>query len=90
MTGTKLTLQGRLASDSVMEWVAHRANLLDLAGWARRESSSVISVVLVGPEALIDAMEVACSLGPGDVLVETITKASYPLNRALSAFEIEE
>ena len=90
MNGTKLTLKGRLASDSVLEWVAHRATLLDLAGWARRENSSMVTIVLVGPQALIDAMEVACILGPGDALVESIGKATCPLNRALSAFEIEE
>jgi len=73
MRGTALTLTGQLSSESVLPWILHRGRLLNLAGWVMRADARTIRMALAGPPALIDALEIACSLGPCDVLVETLS-----------------
>lgn len=89
MTGVALTLKGQLASDSAIPWILHRGRLLNLAGWVRREDAETIQMALAGPPSLIDAMEIACSLGPGDVLVETISRTDHNFGRNPKRFDAE-
>lgn len=72
MTATELRLTGALGAPGFPDWICHRARLLDLAGWVAQKDETELTIVVVGPEPLIDAMEMACSLGPVDVLVERV------------------
>lgn len=87
MNGVALTLIGDLGADSAIPWIVHRARLLDLTGCVRRDSDTTIHMALAGPAALIDAMEVACSLGPGDVRVDTIQRGSHIFKSPPVGFE---
>lgn len=46
-----------------------------------------MTIVVAGPPALVDAMEMACSLGPIDVLVERIERSAHPMDRSPGSFE---
>lgn len=87
MTGALLVMGGDLASQSLLPWICHRARLLSLKGSVRRDSDTAVSLWLSGPEPLIDAMEVACLLGPADVLVEDMSRSLYQFDTAPNGFD---
>ncbi len=88
MTGARIILRGKLHSASVVPWICHRARLLDLKGWVSRDSDCLITIALTGPDALVDAMEVACNLGPMDAMIETIDRKDYHFNAPPTQFEV--
>ncbi|MBE3640048.1 acylphosphatase [Mangrovicoccus algicola] len=69
-----LLITGSLADDGFLDWIRHRAGVLDLQAEIRRLSPTAIRVTVAGPDPLIWAMEAACSLGPAGVLVEDIAR----------------
>lgn len=70
----RLCIEGVLAEAHFVDWIVARARLLSLSGLVQRLSQTRIDVTVCGPEAMVDAMEIACSLGPGSVLVERIKR----------------
>lgn len=74
----KLTIDGDLHGNSMchsmVNWVVHRANLLNLAGNINFQNTTSIELTISGERVLVEAFEVACSLGPADTLVESITR----------------
>ena len=88
MTTVLFRITGERGAESAVPWISHRAKILDLKGWVARKTPSQIDVLLAGPEPLIEAMEVACSLGPGDVLVEQIEWLSPPTQAVPTEFKI--
>ena len=84
---TRFHLEGQLASPGFADWVCDRAARLDLTGWVRSDGPSAMTIVVAGPPALVDAMEMACSLGPMDVLVERIESSAHPLDDSPGSFE---
>ena len=73
----KLEFVGDFSSSEFCEWVQHRADRLGLVGWVRVKSQQKIETVVCGEPELIDAMEVACSLGPFSATVEAINRTPY-------------
>ena len=67
-----LLISGHFPVGSFPDWIAHRAQLLDLSGWVKSHSTRLIEVQVTGNPVLIEALETACSLGPLDVLVDCI------------------
>jgi len=65
-------IAGRLSPATYLAFVADRARWLDLRGWVQALDDARIELVAAGPEALVGALEMACTLGPLDALVETI------------------
>lgn len=88
MEAREILLTGRLGSDTLPAWVSHRARLLNLSGWLLRESTDSASIVVCGAPPMMEAMEVSCSLGPADVLVETIRSHPYALDHQPEGFSI--
>ncbi|MBM1221290.1 acylphosphatase [Ponticoccus sp. SC2-23] len=86
MTAIEFRLEGDLDAASFPDWICHRARLLDLSGWVTNEADGAVSIVVTGPEALIDAMEMACSLGPREVLVDRIERRPHGVPAALNGF----
>lgn len=86
MSGTELRISGALHHASMIPWICHRARLLDLAGWVDRDPDGALTVTLWGPAPLIDCMEIACSLGPADSLVEDISRNGCNAHSAPSGF----
>ena len=61
--------QGRLKPDSFRDFARRRAARLSLDLEERGASSESFACRVSGPLALVDAFEMACSLGPLDCLV---------------------
>lgn len=85
MNATEITLEGDVLAGDFPDWICHRARLLDLSGWVTT-AEGAIRIVVAGPEPLIDAMELACSLGPRDVLVSRIERRECDLPAAPNGF----
>jgi acylphosphatase len=64
-----LVFLGRFRPEGFREFVRHRAERLSLQASLRAVSTSRIEVSVAGAAELIDAFEMACSLGPIDCLV---------------------
>jgi len=63
------TFVGQLERESFMEFATHRARRLDL-GYAFGEcGDDAVDVTVEGAHDLVDAFEMACSLGPHDCIV---------------------
>jgi acylphosphatase len=60
---------GRFQTASFLEFARHRAARLALHAAVRAATSNHIELVVAGEEDLVDAFEIACSLGPIDCLV---------------------
>jgi hypothetical protein len=60
---------GRLRTDVFIEFARHRAARLDLAIDIGAVSDEAIALTVRGPSELVDAFEMACSLGPYQCLV---------------------
>ena len=65
-------IAGRLDVPTYLAFVADRARWLDLSGWVQALDATRIELVAAGPEALVGALEMACTLGPLEALVHTI------------------
>jgi acylphosphatase len=64
-----LVFLGRFQPESFREFVRHRAERLSLRAGIQLASIARVEVSVAGAEELIDAFELACSLGPIDCLV---------------------
>jgi len=72
---------GRLRTDSFIEFARHRAARLGLSVDVAQMNEMAITVNVSGPAELVDAFEMACSLGPYDCLVLDVVRH----DRALAA-----
>lgn len=88
MTAAKIQLSGVFNPESFADWICHRARLLDLTGSVDAQGITEMHIFVQGPQPLIDAMEIACSLGPMDANVERIEVCSTALNPRLNDFQI--
>ena len=71
-------IEGRLNPVSYLAFVADRAGWLDIRGWVQAMDARRIELVAAGPEALVGALEMACTLGPLDALIEVIEAVDEP------------
>lgn len=69
-----LILYGDFRDAKMADWVARHAAKLDLRGWVRAHSHRRIDLLISGNRVLVEAMEVACSLGPITARVVTIER----------------
>ncbi len=69
-----LIIKGHFPNDTFPEWIINRAQRLNLTGWVESKNTSQVKIFVSGDPILIDAMEVACSLGPIDAQVDSIKK----------------
>jgi hypothetical protein len=65
---------GKLRADIFVEFARHRAARLDLAIDIGSVSDEAIALTVRGPSELVDAFEMACSLGPYQCLVLDVTR----------------
>lgn len=81
-------IHGRFEADTLLDWVTHRAKLLDLAGCGKVIEKGLVEVLVSGNPVLVDAMEVACSLGPGKAFIDRVQVEEQPLANLTNGFEI--
>jgi acylphosphatase len=88
VTATELRLSGSLTGEGFTAWICHRARLLNLSGWVVQHDAGDVTILVCGPAAMIDAMEVACSLGPLNVWVDRIESRPVTLETTPNGFHI--
>jgi hypothetical protein len=69
-----LRFQGRLMAASFLDFARHRAARLDLTLRQAEADGTVARLHLAGAVPLLDAFELACSLGPLDCLVLEVAR----------------
>jgi hypothetical protein len=72
----KFVFSGRLRTDVFVEFARHRAARLELAIDIGDISDEAIALTVHGASDLVDAFEMACSLGPYECLVLDVTRHS--------------
>jgi len=70
----RFVFSGRLRTDSFIEFACHRAARLGLEIDVAQMSNEVITLNVSGAAELVDAFEMACSLGPYDCLVLDVAR----------------
>jgi hypothetical protein len=71
---TRFVFTGRFRTDSFIEFARHRAARLGLWIDVAGMSDEAMTVNVSGAAELIDAFEMACSLGPYDCLVLDVAR----------------
>lgn len=67
-------IRGQVGAASFAPWITCHAARLGLGGRILSQTASCIEAILTGPPDLLDAMAVACSLGPQEVWVDQIDR----------------
>jgi hypothetical protein len=70
----RFVFSGRLRTDSFIEFARHRAARLGLGIDVAQTSDEAIILNVSGAAELVDAFEMACSLGPYDCLVLEVAR----------------
>lgn len=68
----RFDIAGRMNVAAYLDFIAERAHWFGVAGWAAGSGAQSVTLVAAGPEAMVGALEMACTLGPLDALVEHI------------------
>jgi len=75
----RFVFTGRLRTDSFVEFARHRAARLGLSIEVVQIGEVAITVNVSGSAELVDAFEMACSLGPYDCLVLEVARHDHAL-----------
>ncbi|WP_181703172.1 acylphosphatase [Chthonobacter albigriseus] len=86
----ELVFTGRDLGADFLAFVEDRARRFSLDGWAAPAPSGSVRVVLSGPDALIDMLEVACLLGPVNCLVEDVSVTPVEPNGIGPGFSLRD
>lgn len=86
----ELIFTGTNLGQAYLDFVADRARRFSLDGHAHAEGGRFVHVVLRGPEALVDMLEVACLLGPVECLVEAVEARPAPAVDLASGFALHD
>jgi acylphosphatase len=69
----RYAISGRMRMVDYLAFVADRALWLGISGWVEAAGPGEVHLVAAGPEALVGALEMACTLGPLNALVAEIS-----------------
>jgi hypothetical protein len=72
----RFTFRGQMVSESFKEFALHRARRLDLEIHVGACDTASATLSVKGQEDLVDAFEMACSLGPYDCIILDIERAA--------------
>ncbi|MBT9385175.1 hypothetical protein KM176_14990 [Pseudooceanicola sp. CBS1P-1] len=76
------TFLGTLPEASFIEFAQHRAGRLSLGLRVVAQNSTTATLCVSGPVDLVEAFEMAMSLGPADCLVREVIRTATPCNRS--------
>ena len=74
----RYAISGRMDVPSYLDFVVERANWLGISGWVAANDDDTVTLVAAGPEALVGALEMACTLGPLDALIDEMSPTGVP------------
>lgn len=75
-TTEHFAIRGRVGAAGFAPWIIRHAARLGLCGQILTHSETSLEVIMTGPPDLLDAMALACSLGPQEVWVDEIGRLS--------------
>jgi acylphosphatase len=67
-------IKGQVGAAGFPTWISRHLGRLGLEGRVLAQSCTSVRVIVAGPAELLDAMALACSLGPQDVWVDEIER----------------
>lgn len=70
----KWLITGNVGATCFVPWIQRHARKLGLTQVVCRESANGVEVEAEGLAEMLDAMEVACLLGPAEVWVESVSR----------------
>jgi len=85
-----LVFTGKFHPDSFADFVRHRANRLSIEAHIAVNDTERLEVAVSGEEDLVDAFEMACSLGPIDCLVLDVNRRGEPRSATVTAHVVED
>ena len=80
MVTKQIKITGSFDDIAFRDWIMHRSVVLGLNISSLIHGQSSISFSASGHSVLLDAMEIACSLGPSEAMVEQIHTNDLELN----------
>ena len=72
MVTKNFEIRGNFDEIALRDWIVHRSTVLGLDIAVHSLARNAISFCATGHMVLLDAMEIACSLGPSDAIVDHI------------------
>ena len=72
------TFSGQMVADSFVAFARHRAEKLDLPLAVLASDDSSVALAVDGQVDLVDAFDIACSLGPHDCIVLDVARTPAP------------
>ena len=72
MVTKNFEIRGNFDEIALRDWIVHRSTVLGLDISVHSLARNAISFCATGHMVLLDAMEIACSLGPSDAIVDDI------------------
>ena len=72
MVTKNFEIRGNFDEIALRDWIVHRSTVLGLDISVHSLARNAISFCATGHMVLLDAMEIACSLGPSDAIVDHI------------------
>ena len=74
----RFAIAGRLDVAEYLAFVEERARWFGIDGWAAADDARRVTLVAAGPDAMVGALEMACTLGPLSALIDEIEAADEP------------
>jgi acylphosphatase len=68
----RYAIAGRMSVDEYLHFIAERANWFGVWGWVAANDPHSVVLVAAGSEAMVGALEMACTLGPITAVIERI------------------
>lgn len=68
----RFVIAGRMRIDDYLRFVAERARWFGINGWIGTDDQRRVTLVADGPEAMVGALEMACTLGPITALIDSV------------------
>jgi acylphosphatase len=72
IVGLRYAIEGRMRVADYLAFIAERAHWFGISGWVAATGARSVTLVATGPEAMVGALEMACTLGPLNALIERI------------------
>ena len=83
MATKQIKITGSFNDIAFRDWIMHRSSVLGLDIYSLTCGQSSITFSASGHSVLLDAMEIACSLGPLEAMVEQIHTNDLELNHTI-------
>ena len=86
MLTKQIKITGSFDDIAFRDWIMHRSAVLglDISSLIHGQNSIIFSAS--GHSVLLDAMEIACSLGPSEAMVEQIHTNDLELNHTIHSY----